>query len=719
MLPDIKKPSGIGKTVQVNFGGVDLRPEAGDGTFCKTVNMTTDKLPLLASRPGRRVVASEGQIYHSDLYGMGDGIFENRDGFLWYNGVQIAGTDVQGGGMLIPFGNKIILPWSREIIDLTERPKGAVGTVELLPADAEEGDVFAIYQTGHFYKRVNGSWVDLGCMVQSLEASAALTDCVFSCGEYQEEDADWNTVENRNSQIDLRTVFRPGDAVTISGCVGQPRNNQTLIVREVQARTLSFYENSFMPYYLGRAECERLMFDGAGQWVRIVNEDVYAPTGLWIQMTAEILSAMSQEPEVPDMMVYYTPALFNRGANKGCVAFLRWDAGEEAYRGYATADTYAYDPDDPMAPPSEYEPIEISFETVLIGPKTVQPVLWNQEENPLRRYYEPSTVTIARKWPENIQGVFADSNRLWGWDGRQIRCCKLGDPSNWDFFDGTAEDSWAVEVHDPDPFTGGISVHGYPTFFTENKRYRVYGSEPEAYQLGEQDCSGVRAGCEKSLAAFDGALYYVSRAGIMRDTGDAPVCISEALGPLRLSEAVAGGNQRRYYVTGRDQAGELHNLILDTRNGAWIDEGSRNVVSYAAAAGVMHEAEIDEADENRLTIRAYETGSPLGDGSPEPAQSSVAETNDYTVTQPNRKRVHRVQLRFVIGSGSSLTVAIRYDSSGDWQTVKTVTGDGRKRSVYLPVLPRRCDHFRLRFTATGDWELHSLALDLRQGSAVF
>ncbi|MFR5421452.1 MAG: hypothetical protein ACLTG4_05485 [Oscillospiraceae bacterium] len=33
---------------------------------------------------------------------------------------------------------------------------------------------------------------------------------------------------------------------------------------------------------------------------------------------------------------------------------------------------------------------------------------------------------------------------------------------------------------------------------------------------------------------------------------------------------------------------------------------------------------------------------------------------------------------------------------------------GAKRSFTLPVLPRRCDHFRLRLTGTGAWRLLSL-----------
>ena len=41
--------------------------------------------------------------------------------------------------------------------------------------------------------------------------------------------------------------FREGDAVTISGCTVEPKNNLTIIIREISedGKTLSFYENSF------------------------------------------------------------------------------------------------------------------------------------------------------------------------------------------------------------------------------------------------------------------------------------------------------------------------------------------------------------------------------------------------------------------------------------------------------------------------------------------
>lgn len=59
------------------------------------------------------------------------------------------------------------------------------------------------------------------------------------------------------------------------------------------------------------------------------------------------------------------------------------------------------------------------------------------------------------------------------------------------------------------------------------------------------------------------------------------------------------------------------------------------------------------------------------------------------------------------GDGASITAAAQYDSDGQWHTLANVTA-GAKRTFTLPVLPRRCDHFRLRLTGTGAWRLCSL-----------
>ena len=40
----------------------------------------------------------------------------------------------------------------------------------------------------------------------------------------------------------------------------------------------------------------------------------------------------------------------------------------------------------------------------------------------------------------------------------------------------------------------------------------------------------------------------------------------------------------------------------------------------------------------------------------------------------------------------------------------------KKRSFYLPIVPRRCDHFRIRMTGSGGCRLYSLVREVYTGS---
>lgn len=122
-----------------------------------------------------------------------------------------------------------------------------------------------------------------------------------------------------------------------------------------------------------------------------------------------------------------------------------------------------------------------------------------------------------------------------------------------------------------------------------------------------------------------------------------------------------------------------------------------------------------EADENGAVATAawsVDVGAP-GDFSGCAATGSTAqmesllETGDFISGSPDCKRLLRVQLRLEAEAGASITAAAQYDSDGQWHTLANVTA-GAKRTFTLPVLPRRCDHFRLRLTGTGAWRLCSL-----------
>ena len=90
------------------------------------------------------------------------------------------------------------------------------------------------------------------------------------------------------------------------------------------------------------------------------------------------------------------------------------------------------------------------------------------------------------------------------------------------------------------------------------------------------------------------------------------------------------------------------------------------------------------------------------------------ETNDIT-DGVDKKEIKKLLLRAELQTGAALKLEIKYDSGTAWITVKQLTA-AVKQSYYLPVLPRRCDHFRLKISGTGAVTLHSLARETSHGS---
>ena len=105
------------------------------------------------------------------------------------------------------------------------------------------------------------------------------------------------------------------------------------------------------------------------------------------------------------------------------------------------------------------------------------------------------------------------------------------------------------------------------------------------------------------------------------------------------------------------------------------------------------------------------------EGEQEPLVAWAAETGLLYYQQPDRKYVSRFNLRLSLEEGARVEVYVMYDSSGEWIRQGSIQMRGT-RTVTLPVLPRRCDHLRMRIEGRGDIRLYSIAKILTIGSDV-
>ena len=324
-------------------------------------------------------------------------------------------------------------------------------------------------------------------------------------------------------------------------------------------------------------------------------------------------------------------------------------------------------------------------------------------------YSEPGAVTIARTVPD-MDHVCVNENRLWGCKGDQVFCSALGDPKNFNVFDGVATDAWSTPAGSAGDFTGCVSSFGYPIFFKEDHIYKVYGDYAQSYRLMGSATTGVAAGSAKSLAVAGELLLYLSPAGVMSYSGGIPSSLSAPFGTDRYKNGAAGSDGVKYYLSMEGPEGRFL-FVYDTGKGLWHKEDGFDPVGFARWGdlyGLARDGKLWDLDPG-----------PEAEGTPEEAVSWFAEWADLyegdDVPLPHKKGLTKLLVRLDLAEGSAFAIQALYDSRGDWETVAEL-GAEKQRSYYLPIIPRRVDHYRLRLSGTGPCLVRSLTREYDAGS---
>mgnify|MGYP007125810075 CR=1 FL=1 len=337
---------------------------------------------------------------------------------------------------------------------------------------------------------------------------------------------------------------------------------------------------------------------------------------------------------------------------------------------------------------------------------------------PQAQYEETGSIRIERLVPD-MDVLFSHGNRMWGAKGKELFASKLGDPTNWHVFDGLSTDSWYLSTQEPGDITGGVAS-GYPLFFRENGMTTVYGALPSAFQTQFTPLPGVKHGEKESLVSVAGALLWFSPEGMVLCSGESIVPQTQVFGDWQLSNIIAATDGRRYYMKaeiGAENDGEPMNAVFiwHADTGLWTKERDDSFVRLTADAENVYALE----SSGNLTMLHGSSRHCIWPASP---VNSYVEFGDFTHETPNKKTADRLLMRLGVDAYTTLTVKIRYDSAGDWLTVGTITGATEKKTVLLPVMPKRCDHYRIRIEGvgrnahSGNWRLYSVTKSVRIGA---
>ncbi len=323
------------------------------------------------------------------------------------------------------------------------------------------------------------------------------------------------------------------------------------------------------------------------------------------------------------------------------------------------------------------------------------------------------SLIVERKVPE-MSYITECNNRLWGCskDGHEIYCCKLGDVKNWNLFKGSSMDSWAATIGSDGQFTGAITYLGYPIFFKEDSLIKIAVSATGAHQTKETRCRGVQNGSYASLIVLNEVLYYKSSKSVCGYNGSLPYSISDELGEISYQNAVGGAIGDKYYISMCDNKGEYSMFVYDTKNGIWCKEDNTRAYAFCSYRDDLYY--IDYKDNKMKSVG----GSLLYDVPEKSIEGRVdwfAESGPIGYSSPDNKYVGRINIRITLEFGTNVDLFIQYDSNGEWEHKYNMSGTGT-RTHSIPIIPKRCDHFRYKIVGKGACKIHSITKTIEEGS---
>lgn len=326
-----------------------------------------------------------------------------------------------------------------------------------------------------------------------------------------------------------------------------------------------------------------------------------------------------------------------------------------------------------------------------------------------------TNVRIRREIPE-MDFMFECNNRLWGAKEKRIYASKLGDPTNWYCFEGLSTDSWAIETQTKGKLLGGWGDY-YPYFLREDGMTYVCGTVPSGFQTyDKRGVPGLKAGEERSIAHAGGLTIWMSREGVAIYGSDGWRIEKDAFRDWNIARVIGASAGTKAYCLCNISEREKAIICYDSVTGAWERHGADDMTDLCYDGGYVY----------ALRVREQRSFVDVVNGKPYPqkwqdegtVESYVRFGDTYLATE-ERKAVDQLLLRVELEQGATLQVQIMYDSSGKYETVKTISAEDAamiKRQINIPIQPRRCDHYHIRLNGTGGWTLYSMTQNVRIGS---
>ena len=342
------------------------------------------------------------------------------------------------------------------------------------------------------------------------------------------------------------------------------------------------------------------------------------------------------------------------------------------------------------------------------------------------------TGTLRRTMPA-LDHIIEWNNRLWGASNEDntIYACKLGDPKNWHYFQGTGLDSYYAQQGSDGNWTGVAGYSGHIIFFKQTSMTRIYGTAPSNYQVANTDCYGVEDGSRQSVVTINDKVFYKSTIGFMAYDGGVPYLISEKLN--RSMKSVIGGTEgTKYYASAQIKGGGNELYVLDIDKAVWHKEDSERFRNCVLGDNRLYYVKFSGGEEllcspdticsDWLLIGSSNISGSVGIINPAAATEDYESLNWMAQFGPfdeyieNRKIYSKLALRLKANGTAHVRVYISLNE-GEWELVKEFD-PAVTEGHFIPIVPRRCDRYSIRIEGAGNCEIKSLTRHVRLGTGL-
>lgn len=733
MLPRLPNNDKIKKAQTISFGGINRQPNAPDGTIWWTRNMGSDRMPCLSPRKRRYYIGQYNECSGMFAY---NGLYLVNDKTIYKDGVSIGTAKTNNEKKFAAFNDAVtntdyILMWPDKQVITAEEEEASWQNgvfIEKVPIRLDRSFPFGDRIILNPAKNTDVNFSELGIIVgdtitvkfdgyATLNKTAQVKDIGptyitfpkdtwtgISFGEYFTV----TIIKGQPTDVKMRDVnayftdsisavttdivapdifwadtpFAVGDTVTISGSTVAANNKQATI-QSIASHSLRFT--------LGE-------FENANDQVITISKSHTTPADRVNDMEA---TASADDAKFID---------YSSDSQGNVISSATEDWSADGFRVgdavHITRPGYSYEP---MIIREIYS--DANGYCLRFDDETLVNTISGTEE-----------ITVARTVPD-FDGLFEHEQRIWGWKGSTIYASKWNDPLNYEVFDGLESDSWTWNMDGTGDIVGAIVYQGYPTFFKQDKAVRIYGDRPSQYRAMDVTAMGIHPGCGKSLAIAGDTLYYVSRNGLAAYTGGYSKDIHVPFGEIQFTEAVAGSDGRRYFLSAYD--GEWHLFVYDTVFDTWFREDGSQVLDFSCDKGNLFFLSSVRGIYKLLQLDGH-APTPPDYANREQAMNSEVIFNDFTGNywtagrgygNPSRKGTSKIQLRVTLEEGTYLRVYIAFEGEEETLVKQLEAGEG-KHSYYLPIIPRRSDNYKIILRGYGDWTLNSLVREEYSGSDI-